>query len=77
MSFLSRFSWCQSAIGPSLLYGPLALVCAWAAVSLGQHSAGAVVCGGLALFFSVIVVQEWRHAVTIRRLVARQAALST
>ena len=31
MSFLSRFSWCLPAVGPSLLYGPLALLFAWGA----------------------------------------------
>ena len=83
MSFLSRFSRCLSAVGPSLLYGPLCLLCAWVCVTGGWHlhgwvpdvrSGAAIPCAFLAFFFGLIVVSEWRHAATIRRLVARQAA---
>ena len=56
ISSLARF---LPAVGPSLLYGPLALACAWSAISLGWHSPGAFVYSGLALFFGTIVVQEW------------------
>ena len=83
MSFLSRFSWCLPAVGPSLLYGPLALGLAWACVTGGWslhgwvpsvQSAAAVPCGLLSVVFFGLVAGEWQHAAYIRRLVARQAA---
>ncbi|OZC01354.1 hypothetical protein [Rubricoccus marinus] len=84
MSFLSRFSWCLAAVGPSLLYGPVAALLAWACVTGGWslhgwvpsvQSAAAVPCGLLSVVFGGLVASEWQHAASIRRLVARQAAI--
>ena len=76
MSFLSRFSWALPAIGPSLLYGPLFLVCAWVCVTggwhvhgwwPGVHSGAAIPCAFGAFFFGLIVVSEWHQAWAARR----------
>ena len=84
MSFLSRFSWCLSAVGPSLLYGPVAALLTWACITGGWslhgwvpsvQSAAAIPCGLLALVLAGLVASEWRRAASIRRLVARQAAV--
>ena len=76
MSFLSRFSWALPALGPSILYGPLALLLAWACATGGWslhgwvpsvRSAGAVPCGLLSLVLLGLVVSEWRQAWAARR----------
>ena len=76
MSFLSRFSWALPALGPSILYGPLALLLAWACATGGWslhggvpsvQSAGAVPAGLLAAVFFVLVASEWRQAWAARR----------
>tara|TARA_B100001248_G_C27213897_1_gene377074 strand:- start:17 stop:259 length:243 start_codon:yes stop_codon:yes gene_type:complete len=74
---LSRFAWCLPALGPSLLYVPLAGLCAWAAVAAGWHSPGLVFYSALAVFFAAAVVQEWRAAIRLRALMARQTARQT
>lgn len=71
---LSRFAWCLPALGPSLLYVPLAGLCSWVAIAAGWHSAGAVFCAFGAVSFAAVVAQEWRAAIRLRALVARQAA---
>ena len=84
MSFLSRFSWCLPAVAPSLLYGPVALGLAWVCVTGGWslhgwvpsvQSAAAIPSGAFAVIFGCLVANEWCHAATIRRLVARQPAI--
>lgn len=77
MSFLSRVSWCLPALGPSLLYGPVAVALAWACLTGGWslhggvpsvQSAGAVPAGLLAVVLSALVASEWRQAWALRRL---------
>ena len=76
MSSLSRLSWCLPAVGPTLLYGPLAALLAWVCVTGGWslhgwvpsvQSGAAVPCGLLAPAFAGIVVNEWRQAWAWRR----------
>ena len=76
MSSLSRFSWCLAAIGPTLLYGPLAVLLAWLCLTGGWalhgwvpsvQSAGAVPCGLLSLVLFGLVASEWRQAWDWRR----------
>ena len=76
MSFLSRFSWALPALGPSLLYGPLAVLLAGVAVTGGWslhggvpsvQSGAAVPCGLLAVVFFGLVASEWRQAWAARR----------